>query len=313
MRYCSTDATSSKLPWLVDFHAAPGAQNKYDHSGTPSNQCHFWEANNPEATVRVLQAVALGIHNKVNIVGLSLMNEPDNTDQLQGWYESTIVGVRGALSSRAGDGPPPSDFPIFIDDARDPNWYSQFVGKRDDFVVMDRHIYRCFTPHDEKLSGEQQAANIRGPTQDELKKLHVNAHGNIIIGEWSAALSPKGMPHGANAGEQDRQRRVFVKAQREVFNENCAGQFFWTYKKERGWDAGWSSRDASTAAILPEWVGGPRGPFNRVDDEERESLLKKAVGLLVFYAENLALELSYLIVLCSCHRATPGLLVQAQL
>jgi glucan 1,3-beta-glucosidase len=299
---------ASKYSWLVDFHAAPGAQNKYDHSGTPSNQCHFWEGNNPEATVRVLQAIALEIHNKVNIVGLGLMNEPDNNDQLQGWYESAMVSVRGALSSRVGDGPPPSDFPIFIDDARDPNWYSQLVGKQDDFVVMDRHIYRCFTPHDKQLSGEQHAAAIRGQARAELKKLHVNAHGNVIIGEWSAGLNPEGMPHGADAGEQDRQRRVFVQAQREVFNENCPGYFFWTYKKERGWDAGWSSRDASTAAILPEWVGGPRGPFDRVDDEERESLLKKATGWFICAA----LELGCLIVLCYCHRATPGLLVRAQ-
>lgn len=279
---------TSDCSWILDsdVHAAPGAQNKYDHSGTPSDECHFWQGDNPEVAVRVLQAIALEIHDKVNIVGLSLMNEPDNNNQLQGWYESTIVSLRGALSDRGGYGPPPSDFPIFIDDARDPNWYSQIVGKRDDFVVVDRHVYRCFTAHDKQLTGEQQAADIRGHARDELKKHHVNAHGNIIIGEWSAALSPEGMPPGADAGEQDRQRRIFVQAQREVFNDNCAGQFFWTYKKERGWDAGWSSRDASTAAILPEWVGGPRGPFNRVYEEERESLLKKAIGQFVSFPEG---------------------------
>jgi len=268
---------ASKCSWTVDIHAAPGAQNKNDHSGTPSNECHFWEGNNREAAVRVLRAIVLEIHNKVNIVGLSLMNEPSNNNQLQGWYESTITSVRDALSDRAEGGPSPNDFPIFIDSAWDPNWYSQIVGKRDDFVVMDHHLYRCFTDQDKRLSGERQAADIRGRTKDELKKHHTNAHGNLIIGEWSAALSPEGMPHGANAGEQDRQRRVFVQAQRDVYNENCAGHFFWTYKKESGWDAGWSSRDASTAAILPKWVGGPRGPFNRVDEDDRESLLKEAI------------------------------------
>jgi len=281
------EATASKCSWTVDIHAAPGAQNKNDHSGTPANECHFWEGNNREAAVRILRTIVLEIHNKVNIVGLSLMNEPSNNNQLQGWYESTITSVRGALSDRAERGPPPDDFPIFIDSAWDPNWYSQIVGKRDDFVVMDHHLYRCFTDQDKRLSGEQQAADIRGRTKDELKKYHANAHGNLIIGEWSAALSPEGMPHGANAGEQDRQRRVFVQAQREVYNENCAGHFFWTYKKESGWDAGWSSRDASTAAILPEWVGGPRGPFNRVDEDGRESLLKEAIGKFISWAMKL--------------------------
>jgi len=233
--------------------------------------------------VRVLQAVALQVINKVNVVGLGLMNEPDNNDQLQGWYESTITSIRGSLADADGQGPPPSEFPIYIDDARDPNWYSQFVGKREDFVAMDRHIYRCFTPKDKEKSGEQQAEDIRGHTRDELRKYHHSAHGNIIIGEWSAGLSPEGMPHGANAGEQDRQRRVFVKAQREVFNENCAGQFFWCYKKGSGWDAGWSSRDASRAAILPEWVGGIRGELNEATDDAREDLLKQAAERHIDY------------------------------
>lgn len=266
---------------MVDLHAAPGAQNKYDHSGTPTGDSHFWEGRNPEATSRVLQAIALQIHDKVNIVGLSLMNEPDNSDRLQGWYESTITSIRGTLADAAGDGPPPSLFPIFVDDARDPNWYSKIVGKREDFVVMDRHIYRCFTEADKQKSGEEHAELIRGHTKDDLVKWHKAAHGNVIVGEWSAGLGPEGMPHGANAGEQDRQRRVFVQAQRAVYAENCPGNFFWTYKKGQGWDAGWSARDASRAAILPEWVGGPRGEFNGADDDQREDLLRQAIGELV--------------------------------
>lgn len=216
---------------MLDLHAAPGAQNKYDHSGTPSGDSHFWEGDNPEVAVRVLQAIAVQLADKINVVGLSLMNEPDNNDRVQGWYESTITSIRGALADAAGQGPPPSQFPIYIDDARDPNWYSKLVGKREDFVVMDRHVYRCFTQQDKEKSGEQQAEDIRGHTKEDLKKWHQNAHGSLIIGEWSAGLDPKGMPHGANAGEQDRQRRVFVQAQREVYSETIPGNFFWTYKK----------------------------------------------------------------------------------
>ncbi|KAF8313071.1 glycoside hydrolase [Clavulina sp. PMI_390] len=269
-------ARNHSIGVLIDLHAAPGAQNKWDHSGTPSGQVHFWEGSNPEATSRVLQALAVALNDKKNVVGLNLMNEPDNSNSLQGWYESTITSVRGAISERAGDGPPASQFPIYISDAWDGNWYSKIVGKREDFVVLDHHYYRCFTPQDKKQSGEQLAEDTKRNKKEELRRWHIAAHGNFIIGEWSAGLDPQGMPHGANAGEQDRQRRVFVKAQREVYDEMCAGQFFWTYKKGQGWDAGWSARNAAQAAILPEWVAGPRGEFNDANDDEREDLLRQA-------------------------------------
>lgn len=226
----------------------------------------------------MLEAIALEVNEKVNVVGINLMNEPDNSDRLQGWYESTITSIRGTLAEKAGGGPPPSQLPIYIDDARDPNWYSKLVGKREDFVVMDRHIYRCFTQKDKEKSGVEQADDIRGHTREDLRKWHKAAHGNIIIGEWSAGLDPQGMPHGADSGEKDRQRRVFVQAQREVYSENAAGNFFWCYKKEKGWDAGWSSRDASRAAILPEWVGGANGDFKDSSEDSREDLLKQAIG-----------------------------------
>lgn len=270
---------STEMLLSSDLHAAPGAQNKYDHSGTPGGHCNFWTPSNTAATVRVLQALALALHPIPNVIGLQLMNEPDNENGLQSWYESTIASIRGVLSAayanNSGDDlPPATEFPVFIDDARDPSWYSQWVGRRDDFVIMDRHIYRCFTSQDSHQSGEEHAAGIRASTHGELQKFSDIAHGSVIVGEWSAGLGNEGMPNGSNAGEQDRQRRVFVQAQREVFNKTCAGQFFWCYKKGQGWDAGWSARDASLAAILPEWVGGPAVQLR--GDDEKESAMEKA-------------------------------------
>lgn len=258
-----------------DLHAAPGAQNNYDHSGTPKNQRHFWEGANAETTIRVLSTLARAVHHVPNVIGLSLMNEPDNSDRLQGWYEAAIQRIREAL-------PPASDFPLYIDDARDPNWYSQWVGKRDDFVVMDRHIYRCFTPQDTQKSGDQHAEGIRHGTKGELERFAKQAKGQVIIGEYSAGLAPSstGADRGADAGEQDRQRRVFVQAEREVFIATVGGQFFWTYKKETGWDAGWDVRNAMRAAIVPEWLGGHRRPneFRELVDDIREHALGLALS-----------------------------------
>jgi hypothetical protein len=146
---------------------------------------------------------------------------------------------------------------------------------------MDHHIYRCFTPQDAAKSGEQHADGIRGPTRAELQRFSAQAKGRVIVGEWSAGLSPRSMgaDRGANAGEKDRQRRVFVQAQREVYIKACGGQFFWTYEKGNGWDAGWSVRDATVAAIVPEWAGGRKRASPRsLSDQERVENQEKALG-----------------------------------
>ncbi len=191
-----------------------------------------------------------------------------NNDLLQDWYEKRLA------CSRHID----PHFPIYISDAWDLNWYSQLVGKRPDFVVVDHHLYRCFTTEDHKKSGDELAADIKHETSKHLSAMSKNARGNLIIGEWSAGLHPDSL-RSQEAGEQDRQRRVFAMAQLDCFEEHTAGYFFWTYKKEKGWDAGWSMRDAMQAEILPPYFGQKR-PVRPLtyDPKTKANSLAKAFG-----------------------------------
>lgn len=93
----------------------------------------------------------------------------------------------------------------------------------------------------------------------ELAARSGECHGNLIIGEFSAALNPASLRSG-DAGEQDRQRRVFVRAELDEFERHCAGWFFWTYRKDTGWDAGWCLKDTVVAEITPNWYGIRRKP-----------------------------------------------------
>ncbi len=259
-----------------DLHAAPGAQNKDSHAGTGTGQVHFWEPHNQSAAIRALRLLAITLFPIPNVVGLELLNEPANSDSLLGWYEDTIRSIRSSLPPHQAD-----EFPIYVGDGWDPNWYAPWVGKRHDFVVLDHHVYRCFTPEDLRLTGDQHAHNIQTDTRGWLSSLASKANRNFIIGEWSGGLGPNsvGLP-GADPGEQDRQRRVFVRAQWETYDVTCAGSFFWTYKKGQGWDAGWSARDSRLADIIPQWQGGvKRGEGKGIlTDNEKEDSLKTAYG-----------------------------------
>lgn len=93
----------------------------------------------------------------------------------------------------------------------------------------------------------------RSHAQNELTPHAYSPRGSITAGEFSAALNPASLCSD-EAGEQDRQRRVFVRAPFELFEKHCAAWFFWTYKKEEC-DAGWCLRNAPTAAIMLSWFG----------------------------------------------------------
>ncbi|QRV91359.1 Cellulase (glycosyl hydrolase family 5 protein) [Ceratobasidium sp. AG-Ba] len=231
---------------LIDLHAAPGAQNKDSHSGTGTGEVKMWNSRtNLSRTLLALEVLTSQLANRPNVVGIELLNEPANNDRLGAWYEDTLGALRRV----------DPDIPLYISDAWDAGWYSKVVGNRPDFVVLDHHLYRCFTPGDAAMSGDEHAAALRNSSP--LPPLSSAARGSIIIGEWSAALNPSSL-RSNEAGEQDRQRRVWARAQIDAYEAVCAGWFFWTWKKGTGWDAGWSARDATTAEILPRWLGGRR-------------------------------------------------------
>ncbi|KAI5122109.1 hypothetical protein M0805_002231 [Coniferiporia weirii] len=249
---------------LIDLHAAPGKQNADAHSGQ-TGPVRFFERENMARTQHVLCVLARELQAKENIVGLQLLNEPQGHLALAGWYTATLDKLRGIDPY----------LPLYIHDAWDTHKYASLAGRRaeSDFVVVDHHLYRCFTGADHKLSGDEHAGVLQAHMAGELAARAGECRGSLVIAEFSAALNPASLRSG-EAGEQDRQRRVFARAELEIFERHCAGWFFWTYKKG-GWDAGWSLRDTVLAEIMPKWHGIRRIPGKSVfNDPARKGAAK---------------------------------------
>lgn len=153
-------------------------------------------------------------------MGIELLNEPNDRDFLPDWYNSVLTDLRG-LSQ---------DIPLYVADAWHAEKYCPWAGKRTDFTIVDTHLYRCFTEEDRRKYGDQHAAETKGATAVQFREFSKQSRGNLIVGEFSAALG--GQPPGADAGERDRQCRVFAQAEIALFEETCGGWFFWTLKKE---------------------------------------------------------------------------------
>ncbi|KAL7412317.1 glycoside hydrolase superfamily [Mrakia frigida] len=251
---------------LIDLHAASGKQNPEEHSGASHPPYLF---NGPSAqanqiaTVNALVALVRATHKIDNVVGLELLNEPQPNPALVGWQKSTIRRLREEMG---GGG----DYALIVGDAWNLSDGLKQYFPDPDFTVLDTHVYRCFTDPDKKLTPSQHAEEIKSKLGSQLEheggKEEGGAGGRVIVGEWSGALNPDSF-RGSQGGEQDAQRRVFVRAELEVWDKHTSGYFFWTLKKDEGWDAGWNFKNACQAEIVPSYLGSKAKSGVRTGEE----------------------------------------------
>lgn len=199
-----------------------------------------------------------------NVVGIELLNEPQpgpHNASLEGWYLDAFHALRSIDSS----------IPLCIGDVWMTDQYADFVSKSAVlFVILDHHLYRCFTQQDISTPVAQHARSLSDPNEwapqmfARVSQKLEGAGCAMIVGEWSCGLNPGSLQ---GVGDEDRARREYVDAQLQLYDRYCAGWFFWTYKKQYG-DRGWSLRDAVASNVFPSSVG-LRADRPVVDDDER--------------------------------------------
>ena len=191
-----------------------------------------------------------------NFVGIELLNEPapgQHTAALKQWYSDAIRSLH-VINTRA---------PIVIGDSWQTDDYAGYLShKADSFqhphVSLDHHLYRCFTQEDIDVLAYDHAGRLwdhNGNTRQTFARVtdKLEASGcDLIVGEWSGALNPKSLDSLPN---HDHARSQFIQAQLDLYEQYCAGNFFWTYKKQWEGDKGWSFRDAVRGDVFPKSIG----------------------------------------------------------
>lgn len=265
---------------LLDLHAAPGKQNDDAHGGTSNPPTFFSNSRNKEHTVNVLHILLRTLNHVcqthdprlTNVVGIELLNEPHppSDTALKDWYTS-------AINKLANDDP---TMPLYLGECWRTDSYAKYLkslsATTSTLIVLDHHLYRCFTGSDITTTAMQHAGALMDPNAQTPQMLariseQLSTAGcGIVIGEWSGALNP-----GSLTGQTDEQRS-FVHAQLDLFERYCAGWFFWTYRKGQGRDEGWSLRDAVSGGVFPAWIGmrANRRPSNVAETFGRRDGLK---------------------------------------
>lgn len=115
-------------------------------------------------------------------------------------------------------------FPLYLHNGFDLQRFTKYIAGRTDFVVQDHHSYFVFTPSDEAEPASQHTSDIQGHISDTLAKASDKQHRNIVVDEWSCALTSQSI---ANEPDKDQARRNFCEGQMDVYSSITAGWSFW--------------------------------------------------------------------------------------
>ncbi|KAF7793112.1 hypothetical protein EIP86_004220 [Pleurotus ostreatoroseus] len=226
---------------LVDLHGAPGSQNGQQHSGISDGQTNLF--GNPywiNKTMDVLTFLMGQLGYVTNVVGIEILNEPQDVPSLPDFYTQAIDTMRSVS-------PIAASFPLYIHDGFNLDQFSAYVANRTDFVVVDHHSYFVFTPSDDAESASDHTADVDGAIQASLNNDDLEARDNMVVDEWSCALTDQSLQNEKNP---DQARQDFCTAQANVYTNISAGWSFWSYRKEDcDDDPGWCFTEAVGNAL----------------------------------------------------------------
>lgn len=245
MNWAFRTAKANGMSVLLDLHGVPGSQNGWDHSGRQGPLGWHTSKENIAHSLDVIEDLAARCKGFDNLLGIELVNEPGTEvplDILKSYYQDGYQRVRKHLGEdRAA---------VFIHDSFRPfQWANFMTGPDYRNVILDTHLYQCFSEEDNQrdIQGQIEVAAVERKQQ--LDKMQRQLP--CIVGEWSLGLPPKSLD-GLDSLAREAAMRNFGGAQL-ISYESTRGWFFWTYRTEEG--GGWSFRDCVSRGWLPEKYG----------------------------------------------------------
>jgi glucan 1,3-beta-glucosidase len=238
-------AKENGLSVLLDLHGVPGSQNGWDHSGRQGAIAWPEGKENIAHSLRVIEDLAARCKHYNNLLGIELVNEPRDSvplEILKSYYQEGYQRVRSQLGKERAA-------VVIHDSFRAFAWDNFMLAADYDNVILDTHLYQCFSDQDRQrdIGGQLEVAAVERKQQlDKMQKNHA-----CIVGEWSLGLPSKSLD-GLDSLARDAAMRAFGAAQL-VSYEATRGWYFWTYRTEDG--GGWSLRECMNRGWLPEKFG----------------------------------------------------------
>ncbi|CAD1812556.1 Cellulase (glycosyl hydrolase 5) family protein [Candida parapsilosis] len=257
-------ALKHQISVLVDIHGLPGGANDSGHSGESGCNGGFWKDDKAQLEMAKLSGwVANDLKNYENIAGIQVVNEANFADppkKQTTYYAAAITEIRKSDKS----------VPVVISDGWWPDQWVKWVQQEqgDDGyigVVVDEHVYRCFSDSDKKKSAEQIIDDLNG---DVLTNLNDNGKGvDFIVGEWSCVLDQQTWDH--TKGNRDDLVVKYGQHELQAIEKRASGSYFWTFKFQSGNGGEWDFKTMTDKGALK--------PFPKPSNPPSDDQFKQAV------------------------------------
>jgi glucan 1,3-beta-glucosidase len=238
-------ARANRLSVLLDLHGVPGSQNGWDHSGRAGKV--LWPSKHEYIahSLNIIDGLARHCSKHENLLGIELVNEPAAQVPLailKDYYQEGYDRVRTHLSSERAA-------VVIHDGFRAFDWAGFMPPPKYQNVILDTHLYHCFTEEDRKRDLEQHRQRAAVDRRSQLERMQHQLP--CMVGEWSLGLDRRSTA-GTTGAALDSAMRAFGNAQLATY-ETTRGWYFWSYKvHDRG---GWNFRDCVERGWLPEQLG----------------------------------------------------------
>ncbi len=233
-------AKAHNLGVFLDLHGAPGSQNGRDHGGRNGPMEWASKPENIAKTLDVLESFAQKYGEHPNLIGIGTLNEPDYKTPMplvQEFSQAAVERIRKHTKP---------EIAVVIHDAFRPYEWADFAAAQGENVILDAHLYQCYSADDKARSFAQHIEKAAIGRQSLLGKMQKQLP--AIVGEWSLCLRGPGVD-GASAFQTDTGRRAYAAAQLLSY-EDTRGWFFWTYQTESRPD--WSLRESVNRGWMPD-------------------------------------------------------------
>jgi aryl-phospho-beta-D-glucosidase BglC (GH1 family) len=253
------EARKRNIGVLLDLHALLGGANTAEHSGTNSRQAALWgNPANLDHSRRCIEFLAREANTMEGIIGIELCNEAiAGAPGMYEWYDAMIEAV-GRIDR---------SLPIYISDGWIQDQAIAYAKRKNTVVlgastplpnpvIVDHHVYYCFTDQDRNESPQQVIERV-GSLLWEMDGKDGNVLGagaaQVICGEWSCSLSDDTWAKKGTGTKEDLTKK-FGQAQSTRFFQKTGGHYFWTLKMDwmDGGDWGFVAQVNSGAILVPK-------------------------------------------------------------
>lgn len=259
-------AEENDIGVLLDVHGLPGGANTQAHSGCQNESASFFDKSGYVNKIvdEVLPFIVRDICTEFeNVIGLQIVNEADFDNNAKGqkhYYEKAAKAIQAIDSS----------LPVVISDGWWPDQWSEWVKKEnlDTTVVIDSHVYRCF-------SDDDKSKNAGSICDDMSHSVNFPKHeADYVVGEFSCVLDSQ--TWDKTKGARDDLVKKFGNNEVRQFCQVASwGWFFWTLQFKYGDGGEWGLVPMVNKGAIPR---RPKDGFRKPDDNEIENIVKEHIN-----------------------------------